>query len=213
MTIRTTLGVVLLGLVARVTAGVPTDAADVRPLLPGAHAPAFQATDAYGQTFAFDPAALERPAVLIFYRGGWCPYCNLYWAELRKVEDELLALDLDLIFLSADSPEVLAEAVADAEDRPAYHLLSDASSEIAVAFGIAFRVADETYRRYLEHDIDLERASGYRHHRLPVPATFVVGRDGVIRFSYVNPDYKVRLHPDVLLAAARTMPGYRLRRD
>ncbi len=219
---RVLLGAALAGLAVAAWGGeltdpgevaVPDDAADVRPLLPGAQAPAFRATNAYGEEFGFDPAALERPAVLIFYRGGWCPYCNLYWSELRKVEDELLALDLDLVFLSADSPAVLAEAVADSNERPAYHLLSDASSSIAVQFGIAFRVDDATYQRYLGYDIDLERASGYEHHRLPAPATFIVGADGVIAFSYVNPDYKVRLHPAVLVAAARTMPEYRLRRD
>ncbi len=208
-----TLRALLLCLIGAAQAEVPSDAADVRPLLPGARAPAFQAINADGETYKFDPAALERPAILIFYRGGWCPYCNLYWSELRKVEDELLALDADLIFISADSPAVLAEAVAEAEDRPGYHLLSDASSDIAVAFGIAFQVDEATYRRYLQHDIDLERISGYRHRRLPAPATFIVGADGVIRFGYVNPDYKVRLHPEVLLAAARTMPEYRLRRD
>ena len=212
---RSALCLALLWLAGAVFAQVPTNAADVRPLLPGADAPSFEATDAYGRTFVFDPAALERPAVLIFYRGGWCPFCSLYWAELRKVEDELLALDLDLIFVSADSPAVLAEAVADTEDRPGYQLLSDASSQIAVAFGIAFQVDEATYRRYIAKSIvDLEQASGgYGHHRLPAPATFIVDRDGVIKFSYVNPDYKVRLHPEVLLAAARTMPDYRLRRN
>ena len=71
------------------------------------------------------------------------------------------------------------------------------------AFGLAFRVDDELNEKYLSYDIDLERASGEDHHVLPAPATYIIGTDGVINFAYINPDYKVRLHPDVLLAAAK----------
>ena len=62
---------------------------------------------------------------------------------------------------------------------------------------------DETVARYLTYDIDLEGASGENHHVLPAPSTFIIADDGIIRFQYTNPDYAVRLHPDVLLAAAR----------
>ena len=62
---------------------------------------------------------------------------------------------------------------------------------------------DKTIERYKGYHIDLEESSGEKHHQLPVPSAFVVGTDGVIRFTYVNPDYKVRVDPDVLLAAAR----------
>lgn len=206
--------ILLISCSALWAAEVPNNADQVRPLLPGSIAPAFVATNAYGDIFDFDPAKLQRPAVLIFYRGGWCPFCNLYWSELRKVEAELLAMDLDVMFLSADSPAVLAEAIVDETDRPAYHLLSDASSEIAQAFGIAFRADDKTYQRYIEMNlVDLEKASGYKHHNLPAPAVFIVNTEGVVAFQYVNPNYKIRLAPEVLLAAARNMPDYQLRFD
>ena len=210
-TIQTVLWLICSG--ALWASEVPDNADQVRPLLPGSNAPAFAATNAYGDAFNFEPAKLQRPAVLIFYRGGWCPYCNLYWAEFRKVEKQLLAMDLDLLFLSADSADTLAEAVTDEMDRPAYQLLSDASSEIAQAFGIAFRASDKTYDRYIEMDlVDLEKASGYKHHNLPVPAVFIIGTDGLVALQYVNPNYKVRLPPEVLLAAARALPDFRLKR-
>ena len=210
-TIQTVLWLICSG--ALWAADVPDSADQIRPLLPGSKAPAFTATNAYGEGFNFEPANLQRPAVLIFYRGGWCPYCNLYWAEFRKAETQLLAMDLDLMFLSADSAEVLGAAVADETDRPAYQLLSDASSEIAQAFGIAYRASDKTYNRYVEMDlVDLEKASGYEHHNLPVPAVFIIGTDGVVAFQYVNPNYKVRLPPEVLLSAIRSLPDFRLKR-
>ncbi len=211
--IRLCLAILLAGTAVFGQAGeIAPDQWSIQPLLAGAKAPAFQATGADGSTFTFDPDQLERPALIIFYRGGWCPYCNLHWAELRKIEQDLLALDMDMIFMSADKPSVLADAIQDGEELP-YYLLSDSSTAVAQAFGIAFRVDDKTYQRYIQLDIvDLEETSGEAHHALPAPATFIVGRDGTLKFQYVNPDFRVRLSPEVLLAAARTMPERRIRK-
>lgn len=73
----------------------------------------------------------------------------------------------------------------------------------ARALGIAFRLDDPTVAQYGKFGIDVEAASGETHHELPVPAVFVIGTDGTIRFEYVNPDYKSRLDSDVLLSMAR----------
>lgn len=176
-------------------------AEQAQPLMPGMTAPAFTVRDAIGEAVRFEPGNLERPLVLTFYRGGWCPYCNLHLAEMRDAEEELRKLGFDVWFLSIDRPEVLRPSLDDPEIG--YTILSDSTLEATRAFGIAFKVDDETLRRYLGYGIDLEASSGENHHVLPVPSTFIVGRDGTIRFGYSNPNYAVRLHPDVLLAAAR----------
>jgi hypothetical protein len=83
------------------------------------------------------------------------------------------------------------------------------------AFGIAFEVPPELVAKYRGYGIDLEAASGEAHHVLPAPSTFIIGADGTIHFAYTNLDYTVRLHPDVLLAAARAYVGgadHRLRK-
>ena len=85
----------------------------------------------------------------------------------------------------------------------AYTIYSDSSLDATRSFGLAFRVDDALNERYLGYGIDLEKASGENHHVLPAPATYIIGADGVINFAYINPDYTVRLHPDVLLAAAK----------
>ena len=172
-----------------------------QPLMPSMMAPSFSVRDVRGDDFHFDPASMEKPLVLSFYRGGWCPYCNLHLSEMRHAERELQDLGFDVWFLSIDQPEVLRPSL----DQPdiSYTLLSDSGLQATRAFGIAFRVDDETHQRYLSHDIDLEAASGESHHVLPVPSTFIIGKDGRINFAYSNPKYSVRLHPDVLLAAAR----------
>jgi peroxiredoxin len=83
-----------------------------------------------------------------------------------------------------------------------YTIYSDSSLQATRAFGLAFKVDDELVEKYLKWNIDLEKASGETHHVLPAPATYIIGKDGIINFAYVNPNYKARLHPDVLLAAA-----------
>jgi peroxiredoxin len=176
-------------------------AEQVQPLLPGMKAPSFTVQDVKGNTVAIDPASLEKPLVLTFYRGGWCPFCNMYLAEMRHAEKELTGLGFDIWFISIDKPELLYASL----DQPdvAYTIYSDSSLDATRAFGLAFRVDDDTYERYIGYDINLEEASGETHHVLPAPSTFIIGTDGIINFQYTNPDYKVRLHPDVLLAAAR----------
>ena len=190
--------------VARMAAGNRTDihssAEDVQPLLVGMEAPEFTLRDVENQAFSFMPGTQTRPIVLTFFRGGWCPYCNMHLSELRLAEKQLKEMGFDIWFISIDKPELLLESLDDPDIG--YTVYSDSSLNATRAFGLAFRVDDELNERYLSHDIDLEKASGENHHVLPAPATYIIGTDGIINFAYINPDYKVRLHPDVLLAAA-----------
>lgn len=182
------------------------DSADqVQPLLPGMSAPEFNVKDARGQAFHYIPAEYGKPVVLSFYRGGWCPYCNLHLSEMRHAEEQLKAMGFDIWFISIDKPELLYESL----DNPdtAHTIYSDSSLDATRSFGLAFRVDDATNERYLGYGIDLEGASGETHHVLPAPATYIIGSDGIINFAYINPDYKVRLHPEVLMAAARAYKG------
>lgn len=185
----------------------------VRPLLPGMAAPSFRVTGVDAVTKEVEPGQIEKPMVLTFYRGGWCPYCNMHLAELRKAETELQELGFDVWFISPDRPQLLAEGD---DSEYGYRLLSDPGMNAAEGFGIAFRVDEETHQRYIGFGMDLNDRSGDDHRALPAPATFIIGTDGIIQFSYVNPDYTVRLAPEVLLAAARAYAGgahKRMQRD
>ncbi len=173
----------------------------VRPVLPGMQAPAFRVLDVEGETHDIDPTVLEKPVVLTFYRGGWCPYCNMHLAELRTSEEQLREMGFEVWFVSPDKPELLAEGD---HAEHGYRLLSDPGMNAAQALGIAFRVDDETHERYLGFGMNLNERSGGDHRALPAPATFIIGADGKVQFSYVNPDYSVRLAPEVLLAAAKS---------
>jgi len=172
----------------------------VRPVLPGMQAPEFRLVDVDSEAFEVDPASLEKPVVLTFYRGGWCPYCNMHLAELRRTEAELNEMGFDVWFVSPDKPELLSQGK---DSEFGYRLFSDPEMNAAQAFGIAFRLDDETFERYAGFGNNLNQRSGGDHQALPAPATFIIGTDGKVQFGYVNPDYSVRLAPEVLLAAAR----------
>jgi len=184
-----------------VPAGVPQDPAQVTPLVVGTTIPTVTVRSPDGADRVLGPASLAKPTILIFYRGGWCPYCNTHLGELREVESALIDLGYDLLFLTADRPELLHSSLK--EPGLNYTILSDARMAAARAYGVAFRVDDATVARYRGFGIDLEAASGETHHELPVPAVFIVDRNGMIHFAYANADYTVRIKPEVLLAEAR----------
>ena len=144
----------------------------------------------------------EKPTVLIFYRGGWCPFCNRHLQSLAGIEDDLNKAGAQLLAISMDQPAKL-KATPD-RDKLHYRLLSDSDAAAAKAFGIAFKVDDATVEKYKGYGINLEAASGKDHHILPHPAVFVADTGGKIRFAHVNSDYKVRLEPKRILEAAQS---------
>lgn len=201
------LSVVLLAscdstLTAKESVRIHANAAAVQPPLLGTQAPGFAVRRADGSEFRLDPQSLAKPVVLVFYRGGWCPYCNAQLLELRHIETKLVDdLGYDLLFLSADSPATLSAGSNTTGTR--YTVLADNDLNAASAYGIAFRVDDETVQRYREYGIDLEKSSERDHHALPVPAVFIIDADGKLAFHYVNVDYRQRIAPELLMTAAR----------
>ncbi len=183
------------------TREVPSSAEETAPLRAGDRMPAVEVAGMEGRAVSLSGLVSTKPALIIFYRGVWCPYCNTHLGALGTIEPQLLELGYQVLAISADRPEKLAETHEQFGFR--YLLLSDSRMEAARAFGIAFKVDDATVQKYRGYGIDLEGASGRAHHMLPVPSVFIVGTDGVIRFAYCNPDYKVRMAPQDVLAAAR----------
>ncbi len=145
-----------------------------------------------------------RPALRVFYRGGWCPYCSLQLAELRHLVPDLAAAGIQLVAVSPDSPESLRRSL-DATPLE-YTLVSDRRAELTRAFGIGFRVDADTRAKYRAYGIDLEQASGGQtHHILPVPAVFLIDAQGLVQFAYANPDYRTRVPLRLVRAAVEAM--------
>ena len=155
-----------------------------------------------GTDFDLTAACAQKPTLLVFYRGSWCPYCNKHLAALAGIEPQLLEMGYQIIAVSPDEAPGL-RLVAE-KNHLSYRLLSDRSMAAAAAFGVAFRVDAATVGKYRQHKVDLAPVPGEPDARwLPVPTAYLIGRDGVIKFVHSDPDYKVRLSPDAVLAAAK----------
>jgi peroxiredoxin len=122
--------------------------------------------------------------------------------QLREIEPELKALGVQLLAISPDKPSKLRETID--KHKMSFTLLSDSDMVAARSFRVAYKLDDRSLAEFRKYNIDVEEASGQKHHMLPVPAVFLVATNGLIQFEYVNPDYKVRLDPALLLAAARS---------
>lgn len=194
----------LLLLAATTSKAAPAaQAADVCPLKPGALVPDITLRAPDGKSVALRRLVAERPAVLVFYRGGWCPFCSRQLSELRTIQDALGRMGIALMAVSPDRPEVLAETST--KRNLGYQLLSDADAEAIRGFGIAFTVDPITASRLKGMSMDIEAASGKKHLLLPVPSVFLVGTDGVVKFTYANPDYKTRIPAKLIVAAAEAL--------
>lgn len=190
-------------LLATLATLVPAAAEPKRPAV-GDAAPEVTLRTDKDAAFDLHAALKQKPAVLIFYRGGWCPYCTKHLAALAGIEKDLADAGFQLLAISTDQPSKLREKPENG--ALGYQLLSDSRMIAAKAFGIAFQVPDELVAKYKSgFGIDLEAASGQTHHLLPHPAVYVVDQKGVIRFAHVNEDYKVRLEPEKVLEAARAV--------
>lgn len=189
---------------AQVWAEVPQKAADVNPIEVGAVLPSLPLLNSEGEKVSLKKMVQDAPSVIIFYRGGWCPYCNKHLGALQTVSLDLLGLGYQIIAISPDRPEKLKEASQ--KNKLEYTLLSDSSMEYSRAMGLAFRLDDETFKKYKnEYKIDIEADSGQKHHQLPVPAAFIADGRGVIKYAYSDPDYKKRIDAKELAAKAREL--------
>lgn len=192
-------------------ADVPVaDSADlIRPLSVGDLAPRFVVKTVESGAFHFNPENLDKPVMLLVFRGGWCPYCNMYLSEMRHVIPEIRALGIDVLFLSGDRPELLYESLEHQAQADIagldYTILSDADAQASLALGIAFKASQRAIDYVNSKGDGYRESSMERQGILPVPAVFAIGRDGVIAFTFINPDYKKRLPADELLAAARAI--------
>jgi peroxiredoxin len=181
---------------------IASDAEAVQPVQVGQQAPKFTVQQVDGSDYNFNPTQRQRPALIITFRGGWCPFCNMQLQELRHVVPELKASGYEVLFLSSDRPEILYSSLKDENQQLDYTILSDANMQAASALGIAFKIPAADVERMATAGLDLEATTGNALHALPVPSVFIIDTAGIVRFAYVNPDYRVRLAADDVRAAA-----------
>ncbi|MGQ8365132.1 peroxiredoxin-like family protein [Glaciecola sp. 1036] len=177
------------------------NAQDVTPLLNGMTVPNVVVKTAEGDPVSLHGLLLQKPSVVVFYRGGWCPYCSRQLAELKDIEQELVDEGYQIIAISPETPEKLQAQKLKTEF--AAQLISDADLNAIREFGIGFYVPGETAKLYKDRmQIELTADKNNRA-VLPAPAVFILDTKGQVRFSYVNPDFKVRPSAELVLSAAK----------
>lgn len=190
-----------LAMMEAATADLRARGIESQALQVGAQAPDLTIPDALNQPVRLSTLWEQGPLVLVFYRGGWCPYCNL---ELRAWQQHLAALKQLGGHLAAVSPQTPDNSLSTAEKNElAFPVLSDSALEAATAFGVAFEMPPELIELYSRVGNDLPVLNGNGRWVLPVPATYVIDRKGRVIFAHVEADYRERAEPrDVLAAVA-----------
>jgi peroxiredoxin len=182
---------------ARVAAEVGTG----RVRSTGDRAPEFELPNARGDRVALRSLLARGSVVVSFYRGGWCPYCNIELKALQDRLSEIQAAGGTLVAISPELPDVSQDTIT--RNGLRFEVLSDSGNRVASEYGLDF-VLDASLRPiYKAWGADVALRNGDDTYRLPMPATFVVGADGTIAEAFVDADYTRRLEPDRILEVLR----------
>lgn len=201
----TLLSVIMASVFLSVKAQLPEKAEDISPLLNGETLPNAVLKSPDGSAHNLLDVLKQKPSVVLFYRGGWCPFCNAHLAEIQQAQDEVVGLGYQIIAISPDSPENLQ--ATDEKQELAYSLYSDANGQLTKSIGIAFKAPERSA------DMLFEYSAGQNEGFLPVPSVFVVDTSGKILFEYINPDYKVRLSAGLLVAVLNNLKGTKISKN
>jgi peroxiredoxin len=166
-------------------------------ILEGQKAPMFKAVDQNGKTISSKEILKNEELILVFYRGEWCPYCNKQLSHLQDHIGEFKQAGARLI---AITPETLAgiEKTIGKTDAE-YSILHDENNKIMKRYGVDFVLPKKTQEKYKGHGIDLTVSNGNDEQILPVPATYVIGKDGIVKYVQYDPDYKNRSNAEEIL--------------
>jgi peroxiredoxin len=169
----------------------------------GSIAPDFRLPDVRGDLVSLSDFLRDGPVVLTFYRGGWCPYCNIQLRAYQAALPEMTALGARLVAISPELPEQsLSTAQA---DELTFHVLSDVGNQVARRFGLVYALPEELRAALRSSNKALPGINGDESWELPVPATYVIARDGRIVLAYIEVDYRKRLGPEAILDALRSL--------
>lgn len=171
----------------------------------GDRAPEFALPDATGAQVALSELLAAGPVVLSFYRGGWCPYCNLELRALQAALPALTAAGGTLVAISPDAPDASLSTTEKASLE--FAVLSDTSATTITAYGLNYTIDSATRAVLDEPEAQLARAEGVATQVLPVPATYVIGTDGTVTYAFVDPSYTHRAEPADVVAFVTALTG------
>lgn len=169
----------------------------------GDRLPACQLPNATGKIVDVRALLAQGPVVLAFYRGAWCPYCNLELRALQQALPEMQALGATLVAISPQTPDASLSTAE--KNELAFEVLSDVGNQFARACGLVFTLANELRPIYTGFGIDVPAHNGDDTFELPLPATYIVAQDGSIAHAFVDADYTLRMEPAEIIAALQKL--------
>ncbi|MUU77678.1 peroxiredoxin-like family protein [Winogradskyella endarachnes] len=164
----------------------------------------FELPNAKGEVIALANLLEKGPVVVTFYRGSWCPYCNLQLRALQAKLNEIQALGASLV---AISPEVPDDSLTENEiSKMEFTVLSDQDAKVARQYGVAWEVPEFLMEHMrVDRGLDLKTINNGNANVLPIPATFILDTEGIVKWNYVNVDYRTRSEPDEIIEALKSM--------
>jgi peroxiredoxin len=170
----------------------------------GQKAPNFELPNSEGKSISLDSLISKGPLVITFYRGNWCPYCNLQLRAMQARLDDIHALGATLVAISPQVPD--GSMTKDEISKMDFIVLSDQDAKVASQYGVAWKVPEflENHMR-IDRKLDLEKINNGNANILPIPATFILGHDGIVVWNYVNVDYRTRSEPDEIIKALENL--------
>jgi peroxiredoxin len=187
----------------RSTAELAASGQAQRALAVGATLPAFTLSDSEDRAVSSADLLAKGPLVITFYRGVWCPYCNMDLQAIEEVAGQMRELGASVVAISPQTPANGAKSRT--QNKLSFPILSDRNGDVAAAFGLRFRLPDDLLAIYGKFGIDLSTVNGDKSGTLPMPARYVIGRDGTVAYAEVNPDYTRRPDPSELLPILRRL--------
>ncbi len=170
-----------------------------RSIKQGDKAPNFALPDVNGETVRLSQLLAKGPVVLIFYRGGWCPYCNLALRSYQAILPDIQRNSATLVAVSPQTPDNSLSAREKME--LSFPVLSDRGNTVAREYGLVFTVSPEVQAIQRGMGLDLQKVNGSDIWELPIPGSYVIAEDGTITLAFVDPDYTHRLEPAAILTA------------
>ena len=170
----------------------------------GQQAPSFELPDPNGNLQLLSDLLVNGPVVVTFYRGSWCPYCNLQLRALQARLSEIHTLGAQLVAISPQFPDgsMTKNDIAEMD----FTVLSDQDANVASTYGVAWTVPEFLLKHMREdRKLDLEAINNGNGAVLPIPATFVISRDGVVTWRYVDVDYRTRAEPEDIIIALQKL--------
>ena len=177
---------------------IPLVAEDISPILIGETLPNGNFQNVEGEYIQLKAILEEKPTILVFYRGGWCPYCNVQLSGLVEIEEDILELGYQIVAISPDDYKNLQSTIENNSTK--YKLLSDPNGEFIQEIGIAFKTSSS-----LKEYIIGKGQKGKTSSVMPAPTVMIVDKKGVIKFEYINPNYKERISGEMLLSVLKTL--------